>query len=349
VRILGIETSCDETGVAVYETGRGIAAEALSSQIDLHRPFGGIVPELASRDHIARLAGLVRQVLDDAGVGLGDLDGIAYTAGPGLIGALMVGGAFAASTAYGLGIPAVPVHHMEAHLLIGRLEADTLDFPFIALLVSGGHSMLVDVEAVGRYRIIGNTLDDAAGEAFDKVARLLDLPYPGGPALAALAERGDAGRYDFPRPLIDRGLDLSFSGLKTAVRRVVEAEKLRLGGQLGESTIENLAAAFQAAVVDTLVAKCARAVEETGRRRLVIAGGVGANRSLRQQLAVWGEGAGVGVYYPRPAFCTDNGAMIAYAGAARLRSSRLEKPAIVARPRWPLDELEPPDAIDSKG
>ena len=342
MRVLGIETSCDETGVALYETGRGIAAEALASQIELHRPYGGIVPELASRDHIAKLAGLVSTVLDEAGLELGELDGIAYTAGPGLIGALMVGGAFAASAAYGLGIPAVPIHHMEAHLLIGRLEADTLEFPFIALLVSGGHSMLVDVEGLGRYRVVGNTLDDAAGEAFDKVARLLGLPYPGGPALASLAERGDPASYDLPRPIIDRGLDMSFSGLKTAVRRVIETEKQRLGGQLTTQSKENLAAAFQAAVVETLVVKCARAVGATGRHRLVIAGGVGANRALRQELVAWGDDSGVAVYYPRPELCTDNGAMIAYAGAARLRPEQRAEPCIVARPRWPLDELEPP-------
>jgi len=342
MRVLGIETSCDETGVAIYQTGRGIAAEALASQIELHRPYGGIVPELASRDHIAKLAGLVNQVLAEARLKPAELDGIAYTAGPGLIGALMVGGAFAASTAYGLGIPAVPVHHMEAHLLIGRLEADTLEFPFVALLVSGGHSMLVDVKGLGQYRVVGNTLDDAAGEAFDKVARLLGLPYPGGPALAAVAERGDPGSYDFPRPLIDRGLDMSFSGLKTAVRRVIETEKQRLGGQLTTEATQNLAAAFQAAVVETLVKKCARAVAEIGRQRLVIAGGVGANRELRQKLASWGDETGVAVYYPRPEFCTDNGAMIAYAGAARLRLDRPAEPTIMARPRWPLDELEPP-------
>jgi N6-L-threonylcarbamoyladenine synthase len=342
MRVLGIETSCDETGVAIYETGRGILAERLASQIELHRPFGGIVPELASRDHIARLSGLVAGVLGDAGCEPGDLDGIAYTAGPGLIGALMVGGAFAASAAFGLGIPAVPVHHMEAHLLIGRLEAEALDFPFVALLVSGGHSMLVDVRGIGRYRVIGNTLDDAAGEAFDKVARLLGLPYPGGPALAALAEAGDPGHYPLPRPLIDRGLDMSFSGLKTAVRRLVEAES-RDGG-LPARSAEHIAASFQAAVVETLVAKCARAVDTVGRQRLVIAGGVGANRSLRSQLAAWGEANSVAVYYPRPAFCTDNGAMIAYAGAARLGPSRSGNLAIVSRPRWPLDELTPPDA-----
>jgi N6-L-threonylcarbamoyladenine synthase len=340
MKVLGIETSCDETGVAIYDTDRGLLAEVLASQIELHRPFGGIVPELASRDHIARLSGLVDEVLEQAGCAPGDLDGIAYTAGPGLIGALMVGGAFAASTAYALGIPAVPVHHMEAHLLVGRLEAEALDFPFVALLVSGGHSMLVDVQGVGRYRVIGNTLDDAAGEAFDKVARLLGLPYPGGPALAALAETGDPERYSLPRPLIDRGLDMSFSGLKTAVRRLLEIE----AGSGSPALAADVAAGFQAAVVDTLIAKCARAVEHSGRRRLVIAGGVGANRSLRQRLAAWGDAARVEVYYPRPALCTDNGAMIAYAGAARLRPGVPGPPGIVSRPRWPLDELVPPDA-----
>jgi len=341
MKVLGIETSCDETGVAIYEAGRGIVAEALASQIELHRPFGGIVPELASRDHIAKLSGLVEAVLTEAGCAPGELDGIAYTAGPGLIGALMVGGSFAAATAYGLGIPAVPVHHMEAHLLIGQLEAETLAFPFVALLVSGGHSMLVDVEGLGRYRVIGNTLDDAAGEAFDKVARLLDLPYPGGPALARLAESGDPARYELPRPLLDRGLDMSFSGLKTAVRRVIEREQQmrRL-----ESVRPDIAASFQAAVVDTLIAKCARAVETAGRRRLVIAGGVGANRKLRERLATWGDANGVDVYYPRPAFCTDNGAMIAYAGALRLVPRGDSPLGIVARPRWPLEELAPPGA-----
>jgi len=340
MKVLGIETSCDETGVAIYETGRGIVAEALASQIELHRPFGGIVPELASRDHIARLSGLVGSVLQESGCGPADLDGIAYTAGPGLIGALMVGGAFAVSAAYALGIPAVPVHHMEAHLLIGRLEAAALEFPFVALLVSGGHSMLVDVQGIGEYRVIGNTLDDAAGEAFDKVARLLGLPYPGGPALAALAESGDPGAFALPRPLIDRGLDMSFSGLKTAVRRVVECESA--AGALSAAAAAGIAASFQAAVVETLVAKCARATEQSGRRRLVIAGGVGANRSLREKLAAWGDAGGVEVYYPRPAFCTDNGAMIAYAGAARLDPADRGSLAIVARPRWPLDELTPP-------
>ena len=341
MRILGIETSCDETGVAIYEAGRGIVAEALSSQVELHRPFGGIVPELASRDHIAKLSRLVQAVLAEADCSPEELDAIAYTAGPGLIGALMVGGSFAAATAFALGIPAVPIHHMEAHLLIGRLEAETLEFPFIALLVSGGHSMLVDVQGVGLYRVIGNTLDDAAGEAFDKVARLLDLPYPGGPALASLADGGDPDAYAFPRPLADRGLDMSFSGLKTAVRRAIDLER-REHGRLTGKVERDIAASFQAAVVATLVAKCARAVAETGRRALVIAGGVGANRSLRQQLADWGRANGVAVFYPRPAFCTDNGAMIAYAGAARLVPGQHPPPGILARPRWPLDELQPP-------
>lgn len=340
MRVLGIETSCDETGVALYEDGRGIVAEALASQIALHRPFGGIVPELASRDHIAKLSGLVGQVLGEADCDPGSLDAIAYTAGPGLIGALMVGGAFAVSTAYGLGIPSIPVHHMEAHLLIGRLEAEALEFPFVALLVSGGHSMLVDVEGLGRYRVVGNTLDDAAGEAFDKVARLLGLPYPGGPALAALAEQGDAGHYELPRPLIDRGLQMSFSGLKTAVRRVIDRESGPDG--MRDQAACDLAASFQAAVVDTLVAKCARAIEETGRQRLVIAGGVGANRSLRSRLAAKGGAHGFEVYYPRPAFCTDNGAMIAYTGAARCVPGLPVARQISARPRWPLDELTPP-------
>lgn len=342
MRVLGIETSCDETGVAVYDAARGIVAEALASQIERHRPYGGIVPELASRDHIAKLAGLVRQVLAEAEIEPGALDGIAYTAGPGLIGALMVGGSFAASMAYGLGIPAVPIHHMEAHLLVARLEAESLDFPFVALLVSGGHSMLVDVEAVGRYRVVGNTLDDAAGEAFDKVARLLDLPYPGGPELARLAETGDPARYELPRPLIDRGLDMSFSGLKTAVRRIVDAA--RETGPLSDQARRDLAASFQAAVVDTLAAKCARAVEERDRRCLIVAGGVGANRALRARLAAWGETSGVAVHYPRPALCTDNGAMIAYAGAVRLDPGAAPDYRIMARPRWPLEELSPPPA-----
>ncbi len=345
VRVLGLETSCDETGVALYESGAGIVAETLATQTDLHAAFGGVVPELASRDHIAKLSTLVRCVLGDAGRELRELDAIAYTAGPGLVGALMVGGALASSMAYALRIPAVPVHHLEGHLLAVMLEESPPAFPFVALLVSGGHSQLIEVAGIGRYRLLGDTLDDAAGEAFDKFARLLDLPYPGGAALAALAEAGDPTRFDFPRPLLNRGLDFSFSGLKTAARLALE--KAAPDGVLHETLRADLAASFQAAIVETLVTKCARAVSETGIGQLIVAGGVGANRELRQRLAEWGAGHGVAVHYPRPALCTDNGAMIAYAGACRAAaltgSARpLAAPGIVARPRWPLEALSPP-------
>jgi N6-L-threonylcarbamoyladenine synthase len=339
LKILGIETSCDETGVAIYDSERGLLAEVLYSQIDTHARFGGVVPELASRDHVARAAPLVTDVVRDAGLSFTDLDAIAYTAGPGLIGALMVGGAVAASLAYGLGIPAIPIHHMEAHLLAARLEDDAPEFPFVALLVSGGHSMLVEVSGLGRYRTIGNTLDDAAGEAFDKVARLLDLPYPGGPALAELAADGDAAAYDFPRPMRGRGLDFSFSGLKTAVRLQIENETLSANGRRRA----NVAASFQAAVVDTLVEKSLCALEDSGLTRLVVSGGVGANRRLREQLREAAERKGYRVHYPRPAYCTDNGAMIAYAGWCRRGTISAGVPTIQARPRWPLDELTPVD------
>jgi len=343
MRVLGIETSCDETGVALYVAGRGIVAEALASQTAVHAPFGGVVPELASRDHIAKLGPMVRHVLAEAGTAPAELDAIAYTAGPGLVGALMVGGAFAASMAYGLGVPAVPVHHMEGHLLASRLEADPPEFPFLALLVSGGHTLLVHVAGLGRYRIIGETLDDAAGEAFDKVARLLSLPYPGGPALAALAESGDPGRFAFPRPLRGQGLDFSFSGLKTAVRLAIDAERER--GTLDDDVRADIAASFEAAVVETLADKCRRALAATGLERLVVAGGVGANRKLRETLEALGREEGFAVHYPRPALCTDNGAMIAYAGACRAAGVSAEAaPAIVARPRWSLEDLVPPAA-----
>jgi N6-L-threonylcarbamoyladenine synthase len=342
--ILGIETSCDETGVALYARGRGILAEALASQAQIHAPFGGVVPELASRDHIAKLAPMVEAVLRDAGRGLTDLDGIAYTAGPGLIGALMVGGSLASALGFGLGIPVVGVHHMEGHLLASMLEVDKPELPFLALLVSGGHTQLVEAAEVGRYRIIGQTLDDAAGEAFDKVARLLGLPYPGGPALAALAAHGDPTAFEFPRPLKGQGLDFSFSGLKTAARLAIEAQASD-GRSLADSLRADLAASFQAAIVDTLVAKCERALAATNMTRLVVAGGVGANRDLRSQLAQLGESSGVRVYYPRPALCTDNGAMIAYAGACRIGDVKNAASRIIARPRWPLDELQPPARI----
>jgi N6-L-threonylcarbamoyladenine synthase len=340
MRVLGIETSCDETGVALYASDAGIVAERLASQVAIHARFGGVVPELASRDHIAKLLPMVNAVLDDAGIGLAELDAIAYTAGPGLIGALLVGGSLATSLAYGLDIPAVPVHHLEGHLLACMLEAERPDFPFLALLVSGGHSQLIAVEGVGRYRIVGETLDDAAGEAFDKVARLLGLPYPGGPELAALAERGNPQRFAFPRPLKNQGLDMSFSGLKTAVRLTIDS--LGTAGGLAETARADVAASFQAAVIDTLTAKCRMALEATGLERLVVAGGVGANRALRASLAELGRRAGARVYYPKPALCTDNGAMIAYAGYCRSGIAREWPPRVVARPRWPLDELAPP-------
>jgi len=339
LKILGIETSCDETGVAVYDSDRGLVAETLFSQIEIHKPFGGVVPELASRDHAARLAPMVRALLGEAGLGLDDLGAVAYTAGPGLIGALMVGGSLAASMGFALGIPALPVHHMEAHLLAAMLEPEPPAFPFLALLVSGGHTQLVSVRDHGDYTTLGATLDDAAGEAFDKVARLLDLPYPGGPALAALAECGNPTAFDLPRPLKNKGLDLSFSGLKTAVRLLVE--KHRNGDNLPKALRADVAASFQAAVVDTLANKCQLAVEATGLERLVVAGGVGANRSLRDHLRALGEQHGFRVYYPRPSLCTDNGAMVAYAGWRRLGEASRGIPQIVARPRWPLDELRP--------
>jgi N6-L-threonylcarbamoyladenine synthase len=340
MHVLGIETSCDETGVAIYRDGHGILAERLASQVALHARFGGVVPELAARDHIAKLMPLVRETLEAAGLELGDLDAVAYTAGPGLIGALMVGGALASSLAYALDIPAVPVHHMEGHLLACMLEADRPEFPFLALLVSGGHSQLVHVEGLGRYRIIGETLDDAAGEAFDKVARLLALPYPGGPQLAALAESGDPESFAFPRPLRGQGLDMSFSGLKTAARLAIEGQR-DAAGKLSESVRADIAAAFQAAVVDTLTSKCEAALQAAGLSRLVIAGGVGANKALRASLAAMARRRGASVYYPHPRLCTDNGAMIAYAGWRRVGAVG-GPPQILARPRWPLDELQPP-------
>ena len=340
MRVLGIETSCDETGVALYEAGVGIRAERLASQIPIHAAYGGVVPELASRDHIAKLLPMVETVLKDAQVELGGVDAIAYTAGPGLIGALMVGGSLASSLAYALKVPAIPVHHLEGHILACMLEQPAPEFPFLALMVSGGHSQLIEVLGLGRYRIVGETLDDAAGEAFDKVARLLGLPYPGGPELAALAEHGDPRRFALPRPLKNQGLDLSFSGLKTAARLAIDACRAA-DGSLRDAARADVAASFQAAVVDTLTGKCRQALAATGLARLVVAGGVGANRALRASLADLGRQVGARVYYPRPALCTDNGAMIAYAGWCR-RAEGAQMPRIVARPRWPLDELRPP-------
>jgi N6-L-threonylcarbamoyladenine synthase len=343
MNVLGIETSCDETGVAVYTSSRGIAAEALASQTALHARFGGVVPELASRDHISKLASLVDRVIGEADLEPHELTAVAYTAGPGLIGALMVGGAYACALAYGLGIRAIPVHHMEGHLLASMLEDPAPEFPFLSLLVSGGHTLLVVVRGLGDYSIIGATLDDAAGEAFDKVARLLSLPYPGGPALAELAERGDPVAFEFPRPLRHRGLDFSFSGLKTAVRVALEAEIGRQSGEsLPERRLADIAASFQAAAIDSLVIKCRAGLAATGLERLVVAGGVGANRRLREALSHLGREDGIEVFFPRPSLCTDNGAMIAYAGARRCGSAGAWPPRIMAKPRWPVDALEPP-------
>tara|TARA_B100000029_G_scaffold516552_1_gene630819 strand:- start:517 stop:1578 length:1062 start_codon:yes stop_codon:yes gene_type:complete len=339
VKILGIETSCDETGVAVYESNKGLLAEALFSQVELHARFGGVVPELASRDHIAKLTPMIREVVDNANINLKEIDAVAYTAGPGLVGALMVGGALATALATGLGVPTIPVHHMEAHLLVTMLEDDPPKMPFLALLVSGGHTLLVEAKKIGEYRIVGETLDDAAGEAFDKVARLLSLPYPGGPAIAELAESGDSKAYDFPRPMKNKGLDFSFSGLKTAVRVALE-EMVSGDGTIEEDVRKNVAASFQAAAVDSLVEKCLRALEHVDSNQLVVAGGVGANRQLREKLKQACVVRGVNVYYPRPALCTDNGAMIAYTGWCRRQQAQTST-QIIVKPRWPLNELTP--------
>ncbi len=337
MRVLGIETSCDETGVAVYDDRRGLLAHALYSQVALHAEFGGVVPELASRDHVRKLLPLVREVMERAEAGPGDLDGVAYTAGPGLIGALLVGACAGRSLAWAWGVPAVGVHHMEGHLLAPMLEDPAPEFPFVALLVSGGHTQLVEVQGLGRYRILGETLDDAAGEAFDKTAKVLGLGYPGGPAVARMAEKGAPGRLKLPRPLLDRpGLDFSFSGLKTAV--IVGIRDL----EMDEDARADVALEFQEAVVDTLVARSLRALETTGVRRLVIAGGVGANRRLRARLGEAVRGIGGEVFYPRIEFCTDNGAMIALAGAFRLAAGEHAEAAIEARARWDLEGLRPP-------
>jgi N6-L-threonylcarbamoyladenine synthase len=338
MQVLGIETSCDETGVAVYDAERGLLAHQLYSQIEIHAEFGGVVPELASRDHIRKLLPLIDKTLAEAGIAAADLDGVAYTAGPGLIGALLVGGTLAEGLALGWDVPAVPVHHMEAHLLAAMLEEPAPAFPFVALLVSGGHTMLVDVVAPGDYHVLGQTLDDAAGEAFDKTAKLLGLPYPGGPALAALAEQGESGCYDLPRPMLKKpGLDFSFSGLKTAVMLAVQ--DAQAGGELSASVRAAIAKSFEEAVVDTLVGKSARALKQTGYKSLVVAGGVGANKSLRLALSETLGGQGAKVFYPRPEFCTDNGAMVAHAGLLRLRAGHVSTGEVQAQPRWELDTL----------
>ena len=337
MRVLGIETSCDETGVAVYDTAHGLLAHAVHTQSAIHAEFGGVVPELASRDHVRRLPRLVRRVLETSGSRPRDITGVAYTSGPGLVGALLVGTAFGRSLAYAWGVPALGVHHMEGHLLAPMLEPHPPAFPFLALLVSGGHTQLVEVRTVGVYRILGESVDDAAGEAFDKVATLLGLPYPGGPALANLARDGDPGRFRFPRPMTDRpGLDFSFSGLKTFAFNTLAREPR------DERLLADVARAFEDAVVDTLTIKCRRALRATGLPVLVVSGGVGANRRLRAALADMACREGAAVSYPRPELCTDNGAMIAYAGCCRLVHGALEPMRLGARARWALEELRPP-------
>ena len=338
MRVLGIETSCDETGVAVYDTAMrgsaGLRAHAVYSQIALHAEYGGVVPELASRDHVRKLLPLVRQTLAEADLSLEDLDGVAYTAGPGLVGALLVGAGVARSLAWALEVPAVAVHHMEGHLLAPLMEDDPPEAPFVALLVSGGHTQLVAVDAIGSYRLLGETLDDAAGEAFDKTAKVMGLPYPGGPQLAALAATGRPGVFKFSRPMTDRpGLDFSFSGLKTQVMLAWR------DSDQSDATRADIARGFEDAVVDTLSIKCERALEAAGSDTLVIAGGVGANKRLREKLHDIAGKRGGRACFPRPALCTDNGAMIAFAGALRLQAGQQETAAVKVAPRWDMATL----------
>ncbi|HHM06122.1 MAG TPA: tRNA (adenosine(37)-N6)-threonylcarbamoyltransferase complex transferase subunit TsaD [Gammaproteobacteria bacterium] len=331
--VLGLETSCDETGLALYDSERGLLAHALHSQVEVHQDYGGVVPELASRDHVRRALPLLQQVLAKADLQRSDIDGVAYTAGPGLIGALLVGAAIGRSLAWALDVPAVAVHHMEGHLLAPMLETAPPAFPFVALLVSGGHTQLIRVDGIGRYRMLGDTVDDAAGEAFDKTAKLLGLGYPGGPALARLAQQGNPARFDFPRPMVNRpGLDFSFSGLKTYALNTLRNQPD------DEQTRADIACAFELAVADTLAIKCRRALEHTGLTRLVVAGGVSANRRLRERL----NKLDARLFYPRLEFCTDNGAMIAYAGCQRLQAGQHQPLAFDTSPRWSLQELTPP-------
>jgi N6-L-threonylcarbamoyladenine synthase len=337
--VLGIETSCDETGVAIYDSARGLLGDALYSQIDLHAQYGGVVPELASRDHIRKLLPMVEQAVEKSSISIKDITGVAYTAGPGLVGALLVGATAGRCLAWTWGVPAIGVHHMEGHLLAPMLEPDPPGFPFLALLVSGGHTLLVEVGGIGVYRVLGDSIDDAVGEAFDKTATVLGLSYPGGPALAALALTGNPGRFTFPRPMTNRpGLDFSFSGLKTFALNA-----WRDSGQTDQDRAD-IARAFEDAVVDTMVIKSRRALAQTGLQTLVIAGGVGANVRLRERLGELMAEAGGRVCYPRPAFCTDNGAMIAYAGYRRLQAGQHESLSIKAMPRWSLEELPAVDA-----
>ncbi len=343
MRVLGIETSCDETGVAIYETGRGLLGHRLHSQIDLHAAYGGVVPELASRDHIRRLPLLLRETLEVTGLTMGDIDAVAYTAGPGLAGALLVGASVAESLGVALDVPVLPVHHLEGHLLSPLLSATPPSFPFVALLVSGGHTQLMRVAGVGDYTLLGETVDDAAGEAFDKTAKLIGLGYPGGPALAKLAQRGKPGRFKLPRPMLhSKDFDFSFSGLKTAVLTAASAPDFVPDDRA------DLAAEFQAAVVEVLVAKSMAALKHTGLKQLVVAGGVGANLALRAQLDAAAAKRKARVFYPELELCTDNGAMIAFAGALRFSAGETVEPAagrFAVRPRWSLQDIRPPVVV----
>jgi len=346
--VLGIETSCDETGVALYHSEKGLLADTLYSQVAMHADYGGVVPELASRDHVRKTIPLIESVLQQANLSRHDIEGIAYTAGPGLVGALMVGAAIASSLAAALDIPLIGVHHMEGHLLAPMLEEKPPEFPFLGLLVSGGHTQLVSVAGIGEYKILGESLDDAAGEAFDKAAKMLGLDYPGGPRIAKLAAQGleqfGGTPYRFPRPMTDRpGLDFSFSGLKTFTLNTVQ--KIKVERELNERDKAEVACAFEDAVVDTLRIKCKRALEQTGLKTLVIAGGVSANVRLRKVLEDMTKKAGATVFYARPEFCTDNGAMIAYAGCKRLLAGQTTGLDFKVRPRWPMDELQPLEKV----
>lgn len=334
MRVLGIETSCDEIGIAIYDSDQGLLAENVYSQIYLHQPYGGVVPELASRDHIKKALPLIQQTLTQAELTLSDLNGIAYTAGPGLIGALLVGATIGRTLGWALDIPTINVHHLEGHLLAAMLEENKPEFPFLVLLVSGGHTMLITAERLGEYHVLGESVDDAAGEAFDKTAKLLGLGYPGGAALAKLAEQGTPNRFTFPRPMVDRpGLDFSFSGLKTFALNTIN------NNTNDTQTHADIAYAFEEAIVDTLVIKCLRALKQTQLKQLVIAGGVGANQRLRNQLQTAANKVGAKIYYPRLAWCTDNGAMIAYAGCLRLQAGQYDDLSITTQARWDLQTL----------
>ena len=339
MKILGIETSCDETGVAIYDEEKGLIANQLYSQIEMHADYGGVVPELASRDHIRKTVPLIEAALKEANLTACEIDGVAYTAGPGLVGALLVGATIARSLAYAWSVPALGVHHMEGHLLAPMLEEAPPEFPFVALLISGGHTQLVKVDGVGQYELLGESIDDAAGEAFDKTGKLLGLDYPAGVAVSKLAEKGTPNRFVFPRPMTDRpGLDFSFSGLKTFAANTINTN-FDENGKLDDETRCDIAHAFQQAVVDTIIIKCKRALQQTGYKRLVMAGGVSANKQLRADLAEMMRSLGGEVYYPRPQFCTDNGAMIAYTGFLRLKHGEQTDLSVSVKPRWAMTEL----------